>query len=282
MSKQLVTAEVVREYKQQGEVQIAYDPKLCIVTPEARVVAEELGIEIILLSDAKQDMATCSVPNPKVSQAQRVESQAQSRKNIANANSLKADFASQKRPQPAGRALSDRDFKLIREAVLQKMPQGAKISDELLAQLVERAIKEDALSSASQSHTSQPHTADESSQTLKSGIKLVKGNLAKTTLFDGAGPNNRVSIADVITGDDNSSMSAGYMSWEKGAFPWTLNYDEVQVILEGELHITSQGETVIGRPGDIIFVPKSSAIEFKTPTKVRFVYIAWPANWQAQ
>lgn len=240
MSKQLITAEVVRTYKQQGQSSFAYDPKLCIVTPEAREVANELGIEISIESGLS------NAPN----------------------NAVKS----------GAKKLSDGDFKLIREAVLQKMPAGAKISDELLEQLVVRAIKEGQHSAQSVRSSA----TDESSCTLKSGIKLVRGNLAKTDIFEGAGPNNRVSIADVITGQDHSSMSAGYMSWEKGSFPWTLNYDEVQVILEGELHITSQGETVIGRPGDIIFVPKSSSIEFGTPTKVRFVYIAWPANWQEQ
>lgn len=237
MSKQLITAEVVRTHKQQGQMRLECDPKLCILTPEAREVANELGIEIIMPVKGQKE--------------------------------LKPSNAKQ---------LSDHDFKLIREAVLQKMPQGAKISDELLEQLVIRAIKEE-------QHIQKLNTdsqAAESSRTIKSGIKLVKGNLATTEIFEGAGPNNKVSIADVITGQDKSSMSAGYMSWEKGFFPWTLNYDEVQVVLEGELHITSQGETVIGKPGDIIFVPKSSSIVFGTPTKVRFVYIAWPANWQDQ
>lgn len=240
MSKQLITAEVVRTYKQQGQSQLECDPKLCIVTPEAREVANELGIEIIMPALGQKNVSKASCANAK--------------------------------------KLSDRDFNLIREAVLQKMPQGAKISDELLEQLVVRAIKEE-------QHTKNivpcAHS-DNSTTKLKSGIKLVKGNLAKTELFEGALPDSKVSIADVITGQDNSSMSAGYMSWEKGFFPWTLNYDEVQVILEGELHIKSNGETVIGKPGDIIFVPKTSSIEFGTPTKVRFVYIAWPANWQKQ
>ncbi len=240
MSKQLITAEVVRTYKQQGQTQLECDPKLCILTPEAREVANELGIEIVAPTKGQKENKSSVVNNAK--------------------------------------QLSDQDFQLIREAVLQKMPKGAKISDELLEQLVIRAIKQEQHAQ----HLNTGSQSTESSITIKSGIKLVRGNLAKTELFEGAGPNNKVSIADVITGQDKSSMSAGYMSWEKGFFPWTLNYDEVQVVLEGELHITSQGETVIGKPGDIIFVPKSSSIMFGTPTKVRFVYIAWPANWQEQ
>ncbi|EIK6684126.1 ethanolamine utilization acetate kinase EutQ, partial [Salmonella enterica] len=29
------------------------------------------------------------------------------------------------------------------------------------------------------------------------------------------------------------------------------------------------------------FIPKGSSIEFGTPTSVRFLYVAWPANWQS-
>jgi ethanolamine utilization protein EutQ (cupin superfamily) len=36
---------------------------------------------------------------------------------------------------------------------------------------------------------------------------------------------------------------------------------------------------VVGKPGDVIFIPKGSAIEFGTPTEVRFLYVAHPANW---
>ncbi|MCQ4051929.1 hypothetical protein FK514_28065, partial [Klebsiella pneumoniae] len=30
-----------------------------------------------------------------------------------------------------------------------------------------------------------------------------------------------------------------------------------------------------------MFIPKGSSIEFGTPSTVRFLYVAWPANWQS-
>ncbi len=36
-----------------------------------------------------------------------------------------------------------------------------------------------------------------------------------------------------MTGDDGSSMAAGFMQWENAFFPWTLNYDEIDMVLEG-------------------------------------------------
>lgn len=44
-------------------------------------------------------------------------------------------------------------------------------------------------------------------------------------------------------------MAAGFMQWDNAFFPWTLNYDEIDMILEGELHVRHEGETMIAKPG---------------------------------
>ncbi len=70
-------------------------------------------------------------------------------------------------------------------------------------------------------------------------------------------------------------MAAGFMQWENAFFPWTLNYDEIDMVLEGELHVRHQGETLVAKAGDVMFIPKGSSIEFGTPSTVRFLYVAW-------
>jgi ethanolamine utilization protein EutQ len=97
-----------------------------------------------------------------------------------------------------------------------------------------------------------------------------------------AAPEMKVRLKDVITSADGSSMAAGYMALDKGEFPWTLTYDEVDVVLEGELVITRDGKSVHARAGDTIFIPKGSKITFGTPDYVRFIYVAFPANWNEQ
>jgi len=87
-------------------------------------------------------------------------------------------------------------------------------------------------------------------------------------------------LKDVITSGDGSPMAAGYMALDKGEFPWTLNYDEVDIVLKGELVITRGGEVVRGGPGDVILIPKGSSITFGTPSQVWFVYVTFPADWQ--
>lgn len=93
-------------------------------------------------------------------------------------------------------------------------------------------------------------------------------------------PEMDVRARDVVTAADGMAMAAGVLSLREGSFPWTLQYDEVQYVLEGELHITRGGDLVVGRPGDIIAVPKGSSITFGTPSWARFLYVTYPADWE--
>lgn len=95
----------------------------------------------------------------------------------------------------------------------------------------------------------------------------------------GAGDAANVRLKDVITTADRSPMGSGYMTLEKGEFPWTLSYDEIDIVLEGELVITRGNESVRGCASDVFFIPKGSSITFGTPNRVRFVYVTYPANW---
>ena len=94
-----------------------------------------------------------------------------------------------------------------------------------------------------------------------------------------ATPGADVRLKDVITSDDRTPMAVGYMSLARGEFPWTLTYDEVDIVLEGELVITRGREVVRGGPGDVLFIPKGSSITFGTPSRARFVYVTYPADW---
>ncbi|MEK9164732.1 MAG: cupin domain-containing protein [Chloroflexota bacterium] len=115
-------------------------------------------------------------------------------------------------------------------------------------------------------------------------LKSVRGVNVILDAFGGdlATPGTNVRLKDVVTSADGSPMAAGYMTLDKGEFPWTLTYDEVDIVLEGELVITRGSEVARGGPGDCIFIPKGSGITFGTPSRARFVYVAFPADWNSQ
>jgi ethanolamine utilization protein EutQ len=94
-----------------------------------------------------------------------------------------------------------------------------------------------------------------------------------------AAPGTNVRLKDVITSRDGAPVAAGFMALEHGEFPWTLTYDEIDIVTDGELVITRGSEVVRGRAGDVLFIPKGSSITFGTPSFARFVYVTYPADW---
>ncbi|WP_342222477.1 ethanolamine utilization acetate kinase EutQ [Escherichia coli] len=161
----------------------------------------------------------------------------------------------------------------IRETIIAQLPEG-QFTESLVAQLMEKVMKE---KQSLEQGAMQPSFK---SVTGKDGIKVIDGSSVKFGRFDGAQP-HCVGLTDLVTGDDGSSMAAGFMQWDNAFFPWTLNYDEIDMVLEGELHVRHEGETMIAKAGDVMFIPKGSSIEFGTTSSVKFLYVAWPANWQS-
>jgi len=112
-------------------------------------------------------------------------------------------------------------------------------------------------------------------------LKVVKmANVQVEPFLEGkTTPGTNVWLRDVVVTQDRSPMGAGYMSLDKGEMQWTLMYDEIDIVLEGELVITRGNEQVRGKTGDVIYIPKGSSITFGTPSWTRFVYVVFPVNW---
>ncbi|WP_428826742.1 ethanolamine utilization acetate kinase EutQ [Azonexus sp. IMCC34842] len=246
--KKLITAETIRQQHAAGKQRLEVELPATIITPEARTLATQLHIELVESVAPRKEKTGTAVP-------------------AASAIPQRAE-----RPAPHPEELA-----AIRAAIVARLPKGS-VSDDVIEQLIRKALDEKSAGVAAVA--SGP--AEAKSEGAGYGIKHVKGSSVQFSRFDGAGAGNTVGLSDVITASDHSPMAAGYMAWSNCFFPWTLTYDEIDVILEGELHIRHQGKTVIGLPGDVIFIPKGSAIEFGTPSTVRFLYVTYPADWQNQ
>jgi len=115
-------------------------------------------------------------------------------------------------------------------------------------------------------------------------IKLVKANNIRLEpfAFDVGHPEMNIHVTDIITAEHGSPMAAGFMTWEKGSFPWTLNYDEIDFVIDGQLEIRMDNQVVLGNPGDVIYIPKGSNIFFGSPSYANVFYVTYPADWDAQ
>jgi ethanolamine utilization protein EutQ len=89
----------------------------------------------------------------------------------------------------------------------------------------------------------------------------------------------KVQLVDLLTTEESPRLGAGVMAMEDTWFEWTLTYDEVDYVLEGTLDIIVDGRTTRATAGQMVYIPKDTAIRFATPDKVRFLYFVYPANW---
>ncbi len=142
------------------------------------------------------------------------------------------------------------------------------------------AIDQDAAADPPLPETRAPDPGSCAREVDASGVVLVRGGSVRLGRFDGAGPDRDIGLTDVITARDGAPMTAGVMAWHrKDSFPWALDYDEIDLVLEGVLQIHIDGRVLEGRAGDVFYLPKGSRIVFGTPSRTRVFYVTYPADW---
>lgn len=93
---------------------------------------------------------------------------------------------------------------------------------------------------------------------------------------------DQVYTHDLFTLTESPRLGCGIMEMEQTVFDWTLNYDEIDYVIDGSLTIIKNGKAVTAGPGELIFIPKGSAIQFSVSQKARFLYVTYPADWATQ
>lgn len=113
-------------------------------------------------------------------------------------------------------------------------------------------------------------------------VSLPSETVTEADRLDTGRPGDVVYTKDLLTLEESPRLGVGLMVMDRTTFPWTLNYDEVDYVIEGRLEILIGGDKVSAGPGEVIFIPKGSSIQFSVPDKARFLYVTYPADWQSQ
>lgn len=117
----------------------------------------------------------------------------------------------------------------------------------------------------------------------RSLVQVKAGTIQLTPFaFNVNRPEMNIHVTDVITAAHGSPMAAGFMTWGTGSFPWTLNYDEIDFVIDGQLEVRLDNQVVVGNPGDVIYIPKGSNIFFGSPSYAKVFYVTFPADWESQ
>ena len=67
--------------------------------------------------------------------------------------------------------------------------------------------------------------------------------------------------------------------WSLTAAAWTdrHQHEETNWVLEGELHVTSDGRTAIVRPGQAVIIPRGALARYEAPVYARMVFVYGPS-----
>ena len=111
-------------------------------------------------------------------------------------------------------------------------------------------------------------------------VEVPRLDVAAEHRMDTGPPADRVWTRDLFTLEEAPRLGCGLMVMERTTFPWTLTYDEMDYVIEGRLDILVDGQTVSAGPGEVLYIPKDTSIQFSVRDKARFLYFVYPANWQ--
>ena len=109
-------------------------------------------------------------------------------------------------------------------------------------------------------------------------VEVPRLDVAAEHRMDTGNPADRVWTRDLFTLEEAPRLGCGLMV--DTTFPWTLRYDEMDYVIEGRLDILVDGQTVSAGPGEVLYIPKDTSIQFSVRDKARFLYFVYPANWQ--
>lgn len=140
---------------------------------------------------------------------------------------------------------------------------------------IEKLVREIILENLSM--TSQSRTVD------KSGVMAIDLPIFEVRDQDRlntGNPKDRVWTRDLMSLEESPRLGCGLMVMEDTTFDWHLGYDEIDYVIEGELSVIIEGRKITAGPGQIMFIPKDSDIQFSVDGTARFIYVTYPADWQ--
>jgi len=86
------------------------------------------------------------------------------------------------------------------------------------------------------------------------------------------------SVAEVTGTADGTVLGTGFARFTDAEIPWTVQYDEVVLVLQGQLEISTPDAVLTAGPKDNIWLPKGTELTYRSRSALVF-YAIHPSNW---
>ncbi len=102
------------------------------------------------------------------------------------------------------------------------------------------------------------------------------------TPYEGLDGVTGMELARVITAAGITGLGGGFsrLTGETVLADWTLRYDEVFFVIEGELIIEPAGQaTVRGGPGEVILIRAGTTVTYRSGPSTKAFFVLHPRDW---
>ena len=89
---------------------------------------------------------------------------------------------------------------------------------------------------------------------------------------------DQAQAAHLCGTDDGSKLGAGFGRLTKASFEWTVQYDEIILVLEGEVTAITETKTLTAGRMDTIWLPAGTRVTYQAEDALIF-YAIQPADW---
>lgn len=238
MGKQVITADEVQKAAAGGKKILEYNKHDCIVTPGAWDKIEELGLTF---ADDTCSSPGCGIQSEPVSEV----------KSGGNSATVTTKIQS----------ITDRVCAILKD----KVP-GTN-SSELSA--IVKSVVESKFSPLSAGNIYNGNSAIK----VVGGVSLIDG---EAFLSKDSGPPipGKVQISDAIRCHEDTHLTATFMQWEKSSFSRTVDSPEISIVIDGEMEVIADGQSMKAKAGDVLYMARGARVEYNTPTMVKLACVS--------
>jgi ethanolamine utilization protein EutQ len=103
---------------------------------------------------------------------------------------------------------------------------------------------------------------------------------ATASFFDYGEGTGKASVSRLVGPAESTTMGAYYARFNGRRVPWTVHYDEIVICIEGIFELTVGDSLQRLLPGEILWIPKGTSLEYGGLDALVAMTIA-PVNWRA-
>ena len=89
---------------------------------------------------------------------------------------------------------------------------------------------------------------------------------------------DQATVAPAVDSDDGTSLGSGFVRLTNASIPWTVQYDEVLLVIDGCVTVHTNNHTLTARKNDTIWLPKGTELRYEAESALIF-YAIEPNDW---